>query len=124
MPTIVHFDIATENLERGRKFWEDLFGWKLASPPGMENFYYLFETQNLDGKPGVPGGLGKRGEPSQRITIYFGVASVDEYMDKVKKVGGNVVSSKMPVPGFGWLVTCTDTEGNAFGLWQDDKEAK
>jgi predicted enzyme related to lactoylglutathione lyase len=30
----------------------------------------------------------------------------------------------MPVPGMGWLVNCMDTEGNAFGLWEESKNAK
>ena len=124
MPTIVHFDIASEDVPRAQKFYRDLLDWDFVSPPGMEGVYSLFETKGLDGKPGVPGGLGKRGEPSQRITVYFGVASVDEYMAKVVKAGGKVTSPKMPVPGFGYLVTCTDTEGNAFGLWQEDRGAK
>lgn len=29
----------------------------------------------------------------------------------------------MPVPGHGWFAGCTDTEGNRFALWQDDKAA-
>ncbi len=124
MPTIVHFDIASEDTARAKKFYEDLLGWKFASPPGMENVYYLFDTKGLDGKPGVGGGLGKRGEPSQRITVYFGVDSIDKYVNKVTQAGGKVTSPKMPVPGFGYLVTCTDTEGNAFGLWQQEDKAK
>jgi len=31
---------------------------------------------------------------------------------------------KMAVPGWGYLATCFDTEGNAFGLWQEEPGAK
>ena len=31
---------------------------------------------------------------------------------------------KMPVPGFGWMSVCVDHEGNPFGGWVDDKDAK
>jgi predicted enzyme related to lactoylglutathione lyase len=27
------------------------------------------------------------------------------------------------VPGYGWFAACTDTEGNAFSLWQSDESA-
>jgi hypothetical protein len=29
MPTIVHFKIPTDDVERSRKFYSDLFGWKI-----------------------------------------------------------------------------------------------
>ena len=122
MPTIVHFDIATDNPQRAKAFYESLFDWKMQAPPGMED-YYLFETKDLNDKEGAGGGLGKRGEPSQKITAYIGVDSIDEYSNKVEELGGTVVQTKETVPGWGYLATCTDTEGNTFGLWQDDKNA-
>jgi len=30
----------------------------------------------------------------------------------------------MPVPGMGYLANCVDTEGNIFGLWEEDAKAK
>ena len=123
MPTIVHFDIATDDPERAKKFYERLFDWKMESPPGMTD-YYLIETKDLSGEEGVRGGLGKRGESGQRITSYIGVSSIEEYSAKVEKLGGKVIQSKMTVPGQGYLVICFDTEDNMFGLWQEDKNAK
>ena len=123
MPTIVHFDIATDDPERAKKFYEELFDWKMESPPGMTD-YYLIETKDLNGERGVGGGLGKRGEPGQRITSYIGVSSIEEYVAKVEKLGGKVIQSKMTVPGWGYLAICFDTEGNMFGLWQEDKNAR
>ena len=29
----------------------------------------------------------------------------------------------MPVPAIGWFAICKDTEGNEFGLWQNDETA-
>jgi predicted enzyme related to lactoylglutathione lyase len=123
MPTIVHFDVASDNLERAKKFYEQVFNWEMASSPGMTDFY-LIETTDLEGKRGVGGGFGKRGAPDQKITSYIGVESVDAYAEKVERFGGKVVQSKMAVPGWGYLAVCMDTEGNTFGLWQDDKDAK
>ncbi|MBP1743356.1 MAG: glyoxalase [Firmicutes bacterium] len=122
MPTIVHFDIATDDAQRAKKFYEELFGWRMEGPPGMTD-YFLIETEDLDGKRGVGGGLGLRGDPSQRITAYIGVDDVDEYGKRVAELGGKVEQPKLVVPGWGYLSICTDTEGNTFGLWQDDKNA-
>lgn len=118
MPTIVHFDIAAEDTERAKKFYELMFDWKMEMPFGMNN-YYLISTEDLEGNKGVGGGLGLRGEPTQRITAYFGVDNIDEYCAKVEKLGGKIVQPRMTVPGWGVLAICNDTEGNLFGLWQD-----
>ncbi len=122
MPTIVHFDIASDDVARAKTFYTELFGWKMEMPPGMDN-YYLIDTKEPGGETGVEGGLGKRGDPSQRITVYIGVTNIDAYMASVEKLGGKVITQKMPVPGWGYLANCLDTEGNMFGLWQEDRKA-
>ncbi|MCE5298823.1 MAG: VOC family protein [Methanoregulaceae archaeon] len=121
MPTIVHFDIPAEDTERAKKFYSDLFGWKFESFPEMQ--YNLITTTNLDGTPGVGGGMGRRMEPSQRMMNYFGVTSIDAVLKLVKSLGGGILTEKMAVPGMGFLVTCVDTEGNFFGLWEEDQKA-
>lgn len=122
MSTIVHFDVPSDDPERAKKFYSALFGWKFESYPEMQ--YNLISTTNLDGTPGVGGGLGKRMDPSQRITNYFGVPSIDAAMKKVKSLGGKILTEKMAVPMMGYLANCIDTEGNVFGLWEENTEAK
>jgi len=122
MSAIVHFDVPADNVERAKKFYSALFGWKFESFPEME--YHLITTANLDGTPGVGGGMGKRMDPSQRIMNYFGVESIDAAMKEVKRLGGTVLTEKMAVPQMGYLANCQDTEGNAFGLWEANTGAK
>ncbi|MDD1718441.1 MAG: VOC family protein [Methanoregulaceae archaeon] len=122
MSAIVHFDVAVEDIERAKKFYSSLFAWKFESYPEMQ--YNLITTTNLDGTPGVGGGMGKRMDPSQRITNYFGVSSIDKAMKMVKDLGGSLITQKMAVPGMGYLCNCLDTEGNPFGLWEQDEKAK
>jgi predicted enzyme related to lactoylglutathione lyase len=55
---------------------------------------------------------------------YFGVASLDASTKKVKSLGGSLISERMAVPGMGFLVNCMDTEGNLFGLYEEDPNAK
>jgi predicted enzyme related to lactoylglutathione lyase len=122
MPTIVHFDVPAEDIERAKKFYSALLGWKFESLPEMQ--YNLITTTNLDGTPGVGGGMGKRMDPSQRMMNYFGVSSIDTAMKQVKSLGGSILSKKMAVPQMGYLVNCIDTEGNMFGLWEEDTKAR
>ena len=123
MPTIVHFDITAENPERARRFYQEIFDWKIERPPGPMD-YHLIETTGLDGENGVGGGLGKREGTEPGIIVYIGVKSLDEYVSKVDKLGGKIIQPKTAVPGWGYLAVCLDTENNAFGLWEDDTGAK
>jgi len=123
MATIVHFDLPAEDLERAKTFYSSLFGWTFELAPGWTDFY-LITTTAEDGSPGVGGGMGKRGVPDQRIANYIGVPSVDACLADVTRLGGKVVLQKTAVPKFGYLAICEDTEGNPFGLWEENPEAE
>lgn len=122
MPTITHFDLPADDPERAKRFYEQLFKWKIDPVPNMD--YYMIETKELDGGAGVGGGMAARQGPEQRITNYIGVDSVDRYIARVEELGGKIVMPKQAVPGWGYLAICMDTELNTFGIWEDDKNAK
>jgi predicted enzyme related to lactoylglutathione lyase len=130
MPTIVHFDIPSDNLERTKKFYTELFGWKMEKMPdtGQREDYWMFSTTTNDergsssGGDGdqqtVSGGMMERQMPQEPIMIYIGVDSVTEYSNRVERLGGKVIKQKTEVPGYGWFTICTDTENNGFALWE------
>ena len=41
MPTIVHFEIPADDVERAKKFYSDLFGWRMERWPGTEGKEFL-----------------------------------------------------------------------------------
>jgi uncharacterized protein len=131
MPTIVHFEIPSDDIERSRNFYIELFGWNIekwtgsmpATAEGME--YWLLSTVDDKGNRATTGGMMKRQSPQQQgITNYFDVKSVQEYSAKVEKLGGKVISPKQSVPGFGYIAVCAHTENNAFGIFESDNTAK
>ena len=122
MPTIVHFDVPVDDMERASRFYRELLDWKIEAAPGPMPYSFI-ATADDEGEEGLGGGMGLREDPGQQITMYAGVSSVDEYAEKVEALGGKVVTPKMTVPGFGYLAVCVDTEGNTFGLWQVDRSA-
>ncbi|RPI39113.1 MAG: VOC family protein [Methanoregulaceae archaeon] len=121
MSAIVHSDVPAEVTERAKKFYAALLGWKFQAFPKME--CNLITTTNLDGTPGVGGGMGKRMEPSQRMMNYFGVLLIDDAMKQVSILGGKVISEKIAVFGMGFLANCMDTKGNPFGLREENTQA-
>jgi len=120
MPTVVHFDLPADDTSRARKFYSSLFpDWKFEKYPGEMDFH-LIQTSDLEGKQGVGGGIGKRMNPDQRISIYFGVKDLNATMKKIQQIGGTIIVPRMAVPNFGYMAVCMDTENNTFGIWQDD----
>lgn len=119
MPKIVHFEIPADDLERAQKFYADLFGWKIKSWEGSEE-YLMIDTGE---EKAIEGGVLRRRAPEHTVTNYVGVDSVDVYLKKVAALKGEVVAPKMPVPKMGYYAICKDTENNIFGIWEDDPEA-
>jgi predicted enzyme related to lactoylglutathione lyase len=119
MATIVHFDVPVDDINRAKKFYIELFEWKIERMPG-EMEYYGILTKDEKGKEGIGGGMGLRGDPSQKITNYFGVSSIDAYSKKTEELGGKIIMPKTKIPGYGYLAICLDTENNAFGLWESE----
>lgn len=123
MPSIVHFEVPADDIERAQKFYARVFNWKIEKIPGDLEYYSII-TKNDNNEPGIHGGLMKRQSPEQMITNYINVDSIDEYSAQVEKAGGKVIIPKSPVPGVGYFAICLDTENNSFGFWMDDKSAK
>ena len=126
MPTIVHFEVPADDVERSRKFYSDLFGWKMEKWPGMESGmdYWIINTTDNEGGKAVGGGMMKRQNPQQGITNFIDVTSVDEYSAKVQSLGGKIVAPKQAVPTMGFFAVCLDTENNTFGIWETNQNAK
>ena len=119
--TIIHFEIPANDVEKIKKFYSDLFDWKIEKLGNME--YYAITTVPMDEKgnllrPGVNGGLYKKEQPQQQPVNYIYVESVDEYSKKVTDLGGKIVVPKMEVTGMGWFALAQDPEGNTFGIFE------
>ena len=124
--SIIWFDIPADDLERAKKFYSALFGWKIAPFPGVtspeaQNYLHI-DTGGPDASP--DGGLMKRMHPQQPITNYIAVPSVTTFMAKVRKLGGKACVPKTAVMQMGYFAVCKDTEGNTFALWERNEKAK
>lgn len=113
MPRVVHFEINADDPERAARFYTDVFGWAVDIWTGPAE-YWLIDTAG-----GINGGIMRRmGEAATVNTIE--VPSIDEFMKKVVKSGGHIITPKLAIPGVGLHAYCSDTEGNTFGLIERD----
>ena len=65
-----------------------------------------------------------RMSPGATTINTIDVPSVDESVTKILAAGGKVLRPKMAVPGVGYMAYCEDTEGNVFGIMQEDTAAR
>jgi len=114
---IVHFELPSEDADRASGFWRGLFGWQIGDSM-MEGFdYRMFDAGNGQG-----GAVMQSDKPGSGLVVYFSTDDIDASAAKVRELGGSA-ENKQPVPTHGWFASCTDTEGNAFSLWQPDPNA-
>jgi predicted enzyme related to lactoylglutathione lyase len=131
---VIHFEIHAENTAKVAEFYRSVFGWEVRRWENPNVDYWIVMTAPDGSKePGVDGGIVKRygsvtklkgADPMTAFVCTIQVANLDEYVKKIEKAGGRNVVPKMAIPGMAWLCYCIDIEGNRFGLFEADKNAK
>ena len=126
MNPVTHFEMAGEDLERMKKFYEGVFGWKTQQMgPEMGN-YVLANTDETDEKGmlkktnRINGGFYKKMDDPQMNapSVVIAVENLENAIEKVKSSGGSILTDIMPIPGIGRYVSIKDTEGNRVGVLQ------
>jgi uncharacterized protein len=122
MDKVIHFEIPFDDKARAVKFYTEAFDWKLTDFPEMN--YVVAQSADVDEEqrpkePGaINGGLFKRPQDAPNPTIYVGVASIEDALEKVKIAGGRIVTPKTEIPTMGAYARVSDTEGNVIGLFE------
>ena len=122
MDRVVHFEIPADNMERAKKFYGELFGWRINQLGPEFGDYVLVHTGPTDDK-GMPqdkafinGGLMKRDPSASSPVIVLAVDDVDKTVERVKNAGGRLVGEILDIPNVGRYGRVQDTEGNVIGL--------
>jgi predicted enzyme related to lactoylglutathione lyase len=123
MPRVIHFEIHAGEPERAIEFYKTVFGWEFTVFDGPEDYWSI--STGPEHERGIDGGLiRRRGELDAIAVIAFvctvEVDSVDLSAAKIAGSGGTLVGPKIPIAGTGWLMYCKDTEGNIFGILEQD----
>ena len=122
MPRVIHFEIRADDPDRAVEFYTEAFGWKISKWEGPIE-YWLIRAGEEEGEPGIDGAIMGREDDWTTINT-ISAPSLDEYRQRVEKAGGKVVSPKQTVPGVGYHSYCLDTEGNVFGILEEDLSAQ
>ena len=125
MPRPIHFEIPADEPSRAIRFYEQVFGWSFQKWEGPMPYWIIKTGEG----PGIDGGLlPRKGSvtPDAPMIAYvctIEVTALEDQLAKVLSLGGAIALPKQPIPGVGWLAYAKDTEGNVFGLMQNDPAA-
>jgi len=111
---IMHFEIASPNLERASEFYRELFDWEVGAE--QMDGYRLVRTA----EGSIGGGLLRTPEGVfPYVTIYVGVEDLNATLVKAEELGGKVIVEPMPIPGVGTFAMFQDPDAAMIGLFEE-----
>lgn len=111
------FEIYVQDMNRAKRFYEDVFGVSLERLDSPEIEMWAFPMQR-EGH-GSPGALVRMpGFPSGRnsVLVYFICEDCAVQQAKAAAAGGKVEKPKFSIGQHGFISLVNDTEGNMIGL--------
>jgi len=127
MDPVVHFEMPAEDKKRMSDFYSHIFGWKTTMlGPEMSEYVVVTTTESDEktGRPKNPGAINggfyqkEKGKQHQYPSVVIAVSNIKEYVEKIKKAGGEILNGPDEIPGVGLYLSFKDTEGNKVSLLQ------
>ena len=109
----VHIELHTGDIDKSKKFYSNLFDWKLEEYPDMD--YTIINVGE-----GTGGGIMKKPMPESpdQWIPYILVDDVKASTAKAVSLGATLLKDVEEIPDMGWFSVLADPTGAAFGLWQ------
>ncbi|HEY6930456.1 MAG TPA: VOC family protein [Thermoanaerobaculia bacterium] len=117
MSAFVHMELSTTDPEAAKRFYKDLFGWKLTDQKMADgSVYTMFDTRS--GPPG--GGIMRTMAPEQPTAWmgYVGVKSAKKSMEKARSLGATPIIEYKEIPGYGAFGIFIDPTGATLAVWE------
>jgi predicted enzyme related to lactoylglutathione lyase len=92
MSRVIHFEVPVDDPERAKKFYTDVFGWKISKMPGPMDYWLV--TSGPDSQPGINGALTRRSALNPGTVNTIGVESLESAVEAVTKAGGKTLMDK------------------------------
>jgi len=110
----VHVELHTQDPESAKKFYKQLFDWKLDDVPEMN--YTVIDV----GEQGRGGGIMKSPMPDSapQWVPYVLVDDVAASTEKARTLGATLLQGASEIPGVGWFSMLLDPTGAAFAMFK------
>ena len=108
---VIHAEIRSADPDAARKFYADLFDWKIASEGGLPGYTFI--------DTGVEGGtfvaISPRQGPEDEVLFFVAVEDVAATLKKAEGLGGTIIQPAQEVPGTTFGVFA-DAQGHRVGV--------
>ncbi|WP_149179306.1 VOC family protein [Streptomyces sp. TRM49041] len=113
-------DVLLPDLEAGKRFYGELFGWTFAD---AGETYGPYATALSDGLR-VAGLAPKRdGRMPTAWGVYLATADAVALATRIREAGGQIITEPMRVGAAGITALAADPGGAVFGLWQAEERS-
>jgi predicted enzyme related to lactoylglutathione lyase len=108
---VIHAEIRSQDPDATRKFFGDLFDWKVASEGAFPG--YTFIDTGAEGGPATA--IGPRQSAEDEVLFFVAVEDVAATLARAEELGGSIVQPAQEAPGvtFGVLA---DAQGHKVGV--------
>lgn len=117
--TLTWAECVSADLEKGRTFYTEVFGWEPQSMDDPSGGQYI--VMNKDGQP-VCGVMAPPGEMPSFWLVYFAVANSDATVARARELGAEIQRDTTPIPGVGRFALITDPQGAGFGVLEPEPQ--
>ena len=108
---VIHAEIRSADPDATRKFFDDLFGWKVASEGAFPGYTFI--------DTGVEGGtyvaISPRQSAEDEVLFFVGVEDVAATLTRAEELGGTIIQPVQQVPGTSFGVFA-DAQGHKVGV--------
>ncbi len=108
---VVHVEIRSQDPDATRRFFADLFDWKVASEGAFPG--YTFIDTGVDGLPYTA--ISPRQATEDEVLFFVGVQDVEATLTKAEELGGTIIQPAQQVPGTSFGVFA-DVQGHRIGV--------
>jgi predicted enzyme related to lactoylglutathione lyase len=108
---VIHAEIRSVDPDRARRFFGDLFGWKVASEAGLPGYTFI-DTGVEDG---IYVAISPRQTDQDEVLFFVGVEDVGAALRKAEELGGTIIQPEQKVPGTSFGVLA-DAQGHRVGV--------
>ena len=108
---VVHAEIRSQDPDATRRFFADLFGWKIASEGAFPGYTFI----DTGAQGGTFVAISPRQSTEDEVLFFVAVEDVEATLARAEQLGGSIVQPAQHVPGTSFGVFA-DAQGHRVGV--------
>ena len=108
---VIHAEIRSQDPDATRKFFADLFGWKVAFEGSVPGYTFI----DTGGEGATHVAISPRQADHDEVLFFVAVEDVAATLQRAEKLGGAIIQPEQNVPGVSFGVFA-DAQGHQVGV--------